>query len=141
MATTGSDVKSTVRMVHAYERIGASAILIEDRCATSAATCGHGTWRCRSAGDRASWAALAERTDPHTMIVGRTDIRRTRPGRVTGRAQRFVELAEGFRAGLRTMQTERVGRSLQGVPLLSRRSSTPGMPWPAPAAPGRWDSP
>jgi len=83
--------------------------------------------------------ALAERTDPHTMIVGRTDAYGVHGlDEALRRAQRFVELGcDGvFVAGLRTLQDfERVGRTLKGVALLSAAIfETPGMPWPTPAS-------
>jgi 2-methylisocitrate lyase-like PEP mutase family enzyme len=138
------DVKSTVRMVHAYERIGASAILIEDQLRDvkqQRADKARGVADLQAIEQKLR-AALVERTDPRTMIVGRTDAYGVHGlDEALRRAQRFVELGcEGvFVAGLRTVQDfERVGRTLSGVALLSAAIfETPGMPWPAPAALGQ----
>jgi 2-methylisocitrate lyase-like PEP mutase family enzyme len=138
------DTKATVRMVQAYERIGVGAILIEDqlrdvkqqRADTARGVCD------MQVIEQKLRAALAERTDPHTMIVGRTDAYGVHGlDEALRRAQRFAALGcEGiFVAGLRTIEDfERVGRTLRGVPLLSAALfETPGMPWPAPAALGQ----
>ena len=135
------DVKATVRMVHAYERVGAGAILIEDQLRDVKQQRAD---KARGVCDLAVIeqklrAALRERADPGTMIIGRTDAYGVDGlDEALARASRFVELGcEGiFVAGLRTLQDfERVGRALQGVPLLSAAIfETPGMPWPAPAS-------
>jgi 2-methylisocitrate lyase-like PEP mutase family enzyme len=135
------DVKATVRMVRAYERIGVGAILIEDQLRDvkqQRANMARGVAEPHVIEQKLR-AALAERTDPHTMIIGRTDAYGVHGlDEALRRAERFVQLGcEGiFVAGLRTLQElERVGRTLRGVALLSAALfETPGMPWPAPIA-------
>ena len=135
------DVKATARMVHAYEAIGVGAILIEDQLRDvkqQRADSARGVAELNVI-EQKLLVALAERTDPHTMIVGRTDAYGVHGlDEALRRAQRFVELGcDGvFVAGLRTLQDfERVGRTLKGVALLSAAIfETPGMPWPTPAA-------
>lgn len=134
------DVKATVRMVHAYEQIGVGAILIEDQLRDvkqQRADSARGVAEPQVI-EQKLCAALAERAYPHTMIVGRTDAYGVHGlDEALRRARRFVDLGcDGiFVAGLRTLQDfERVGRTLNGVALLSAAIfETPGMPWPAPA--------
>ena len=138
------DVKATVRMVHAYETIGVGAILIEDQLRDvkqQRADKARGVAEAHVIEQKLR-AALAERTEPHTMIIGRTDAYGVHGlDEALRRAQQFAELGcDGvFVAGLRTMQDfERVGETLRGVPLLSAAIfETPGMPWPTPVALGQ----
>jgi 2-methylisocitrate lyase-like PEP mutase family enzyme len=133
------DVKSVARMIELYEQIGVSAILIEDQQRE------HKQQRAdRALGvvDRAIieaklHVALAERRNPNTFIVGRTD-----SFGVLGldealrRAQRFLKLGvDGvFVAGLKSIADyERVGRELRGARLSAAIFETEGMPWPMPA--------
>jgi 2-methylisocitrate lyase-like PEP mutase family enzyme len=138
------DVKATVRMVRAYERIGVGAILIEDQLRDVKQQRAD---KARGVAEPAVIeqklrAALAERSAPDMMIIGRTDAYGVHGlDEALRRAQRFVDLGcEGiFVAGLRSPQDfERVGRTLRGVPLLSAAIfEIPGMPWPTPVALGQ----
>jgi 2-methylisocitrate lyase-like PEP mutase family enzyme len=135
------DVKATVRMVHAYEDIGVGGILIEDQQRDVKQQRAD---KARSVAERPVIeqklrAALAERRSADTLIIGRTDAYGVHGlDEALQRAMRFVELGcEGvFVAGLRTLDDfERVGRTLNGVPLLSAALfETPGTPWPSPRA-------
>src|SRR5450432_194306 len=133
------DVKSVARMIELYEQIGVSAILIEDQQRE------HKQQRAdRALGvvDRAVIegklrVALAERRNPDTFIVGRTD-----SAGVLGldealrRAERFLKIGVDavFIAGLKSMADyERVGRELKGARLSAAIFETEGMPWPTPA--------
>lgn len=134
------DVKATVRMVRAYEAVGVGAILIEDQLRDlkqQRADKARGVAEAEVIEQKLR-AALAERNHRHTIIIGRTDAYGVHGlDEALRRAHRFVELGcEGvFVAGLRQLDDfERVGRALQGVPLLSAALfETPGMPWPRPA--------
>ena len=133
------DVKSVARMIALYEEIGVRAILIEDQQRE------HKQQRAdRALGvvDRAVIegklkVALAERRDPETFIVGRTDALGVLGlDEALRRAERFARLGvDGvFVAGLKSMADyERVGRELRGVRLSAAVFENAGMPWPTPA--------
>ena len=133
------DVKSVARMIALYEQIGVRAILIEDQQRE------HKQQRAdRALGvvDRAVIevklkVALAERRDPDTFIVGRTDALGVLGlDEALRRAERFARLGvDGvFVAGLKSMADyERVGRELRGVRLSAAVFESAGMPWPTPA--------
>jgi len=133
------DVKSVARMISLYEALGVGAILIEDQ---------QGDKKQQRA-DRALGVvdrvvieaklrvALAERRNPDTFIVGRTDsLGLLGLDEAIRRAEAFARLgADGvFIAGIKTMADyERVGRELRGVRLSAAVFETAGMPWPTPA--------
>lgn len=81
--------------------------------------------------------ALAERRDPDTFIVGRTDAFGVLGlDEALRRAERFARLGvDGvFVAGLKSMADyERVGRELRGTRLSAAVFESAGMPWPTPA--------
>lgn len=137
------DVKATVRMVHAYEAIGVGGILIEDQLRDvkqQRADKAHSVAELPVIEQKLR-AALAERRNADTLIIGRTDAYGVHGlDHAVHRATRFVDLGcEGvFVAGLRTLDDfERVGRELRGVSLLSAALfETPGTPWPSPAVLG-----
>jgi 2-methylisocitrate lyase-like PEP mutase family enzyme len=133
------DVKSVARMVELYETIGVGAILIEDQRSD----------RKQQRADRALGVvdrdviegklrvALAERRNPDTFIVGRTDsLGVAGMDEALRRGEAFARLGcDGvFIAGIKTMADyERVGRELRGVRLSAAVFETSGMPWPSPA--------
>ena len=133
------DVKSVARMVNLYEAIGVGAILIEDQRGD----------RKQQRADRALGVvdrgvieaklrvALAERRNPDTFIVGRTDsLGVAGLDEALRRAEAFARLGcDGvFIAGIKTIADyERVGRELSGVRLSAALFETSGMPWPSPA--------
>jgi len=132
-------VKNVARMVELYESIGVGAILIEDQQGE----------RKQQRADRALGVvdrvvietklrvALAERRDPDTYIVGRTDaLGLLGLDEALRRGEAFAKLGcDGvFIAGIKTMDDyERVGRELRGVRLSAAVFETAGMPWPSPA--------
>jgi len=125
--------------VELYEAIGVGAILIEDQQGD----------RKQQRADRALGVvdravietklrvALAERRDPDTYIVGRTDaLGLLGLDEALRRGEAFAKLGcDGvFIAGIKTMDDyERVGRELRGVRLSAAVFETAGMPWPSPA--------
>jgi 2-methylisocitrate lyase-like PEP mutase family enzyme len=133
------DVKSVARMIEQYEQIGVGAILIEDQQRE------HKQQRAdRALGvvDRAVIEgklriALAERRNPDTFVIGRTDaLGLLGLDEALRRAERFLKLGcDGiFIAGLKTMPDyERVGRELRGARLSAAIFESSGMPWPTPA--------
>jgi 2-methylisocitrate lyase-like PEP mutase family enzyme len=133
------DVKSVARMIALYEEIGVRGILIEDQQRE------HKQQRADKAlgvVDRAAIelklkVALAERRDPDTFIVGRTDALGVLGlDEALRRAERFAKLGvDGvFVAGLKSMPDyERVGRELRGTHLSAAVFESAGMPWPTPA--------
>ncbi|MET0916814.1 MAG: isocitrate lyase/PEP mutase family protein, partial [Burkholderiales bacterium] len=133
------DVKSVARMVGLYETLGVGAILIEDQQADKKQQRAD---RALGVVDRAVIesklrVALAERRNPDTFIVGRTDsLGLLGLDEAIRRAEGFVRLGvDGvFIAGIKTMADyERVGRELRGVRLSAAVFETAGMPWPSPA--------
>jgi 2-methylisocitrate lyase-like PEP mutase family enzyme len=133
------DVKSVARMIELYEQIGVGAILIEDQQRE------HKQQRAdRALGvvDRGVIegklrVALAERRNPETFIIGRTDsLGLLGLDEALRRAERFLQLGcDGiFIAGLKTIPDyERVGRELRGARLSAAIFESSGMPWPTPA--------
>jgi 2-methylisocitrate lyase-like PEP mutase family enzyme len=115
------DVKAVVRMVRAYEALGAGGVLIEDQERT----------RKQQRADRAQGvveeaviegklrAAAAARSDGAMLIIGRTDaVGPLGLDAALRRAERFLGAgADGvFVAGLRTPEDHaRVGRALRGT--------------------------
>jgi 2-methylisocitrate lyase-like PEP mutase family enzyme len=133
------DVKSVARTIELYEDIGVGAILIEDQERD----------RKQQRADRALGVvdraviesklrvALAERRNPATFIVGRTDsFGLLGLDEAIRRAEQFLALGvDGvFIAGLKSLADyERVGRELRGARLSAAIFETEGMPWPTPA--------
>ena len=132
------DVKSVVRTVEVYERLGVGGILIEDQQRE------HKQQRAdqaRGVADAAVIeqklrAAMAARSTADTMIIGRTDaLGVLGMDEALRRASRFIELGVDavFVAGIKSMADyERVGRALRGALLSAAIFETPGMPWPTP---------
>jgi 2-methylisocitrate lyase-like PEP mutase family enzyme len=133
------DLKSVVRTVEAYERLGVGGILLEDqrrerkqpRAEAAKGVC-----------DRAEIAqklraALGARQDPETLIIGRTDAYGALGlDEALARAEHFLALGvDGvFVAGLRTAdEYARVGRTLQGATLSAAVFEGIGTPWLTPA--------
>ena len=128
------DVKSVARMVRTYEDIGVGAILIEDqqrehkqqRADRALGIADRGVIEAKLR------VALAERSNPQTFIIGRTDAAVFAGlDEALLRAERFLALGvDGvFVAGLRAMEDyERVGRELRGARLSAALFETPGMP-------------
>ena len=133
------DVKSVARMIRVYEDIGVGGILIEDQQRE------HKQQRAEKALGIVDLAvieaklvtAMAERRNPDTFIIGRTDAAGFAGlDEALRRGERFARLGvDGvFVAGLRSMEDyARVGRELAGVRLSAALFETPGMPWPTPA--------
>jgi len=133
------DVKSIARMIENYEQIGVGAILIEDQQRE------HKQQRADRALGVVDQAviesklriALAERRNPDTFIIGRTDsLGLLGMDEALRRAERFLKLGvDGvFIAGLKSIPDyERVGRELRGAKLSAAIFETSGMPWPTPA--------
>ena len=133
------DVKSVARMIELYEQIGVSAILIEDQQRE------HKQQRAdhavgivdRTIIEAKLRVALAERSNPNTFIIGRTDSYGVLGlDEALRRAERFLKLGvDGvFVAGLKSIADyERVGRELRGARLSAAIFETAGMPWPTPA--------
>jgi 2-methylisocitrate lyase-like PEP mutase family enzyme len=133
------DVKSVARTMRLYEDIGVGGILIEDQHRD------HKQQRAERARgivdlpviEAKLRIALAERRNPDTFVVGRTDAAGLSGlDEALRRAEAFLRLGvDGvFIAGLRTMEDyERVGRELRGAMLSAALFETPGMPWPTPA--------
>ena len=133
------DVKSVARTIELYEQIGVSAILIEDQRRE------HKQQRAdralgvvdRSIIEAKLRVALAERSNPNTFIIGRTDSYGVLGlDEALRRAERFLNLGvDGvFIAGLKSIADyERVGRELRGARLSAAIFETVGMPWPTPA--------
>jgi len=132
------DVKSVVRTIELYERLGVGGILIEDQQRE------HKQQRADQARGVADVAvieqklraAMAARSGPATMIIGRTDsLGVFGMDEALRRATRFVEIGVDavFVAGIKTMADyERVGNALRGAVLSAAIFETPGMPWPTP---------
>jgi 2-methylisocitrate lyase-like PEP mutase family enzyme len=132
------DVKSVVRTIEVYERLGVGGVLIEDQQRE------HKQQRADQAKGVADAAvieqklraAMAARSTPATMIIGRTDALGVfGMDEALRRASRFVELGVDavFVAGIKSMADyERVGRALRGAVLSAAIFETPGMPWPTP---------
>ncbi|MCC7047861.1 MAG: isocitrate lyase/PEP mutase family protein [Alphaproteobacteria bacterium] len=133
------DVKSTARTVADYEAIGVGGLLIEDQHRD----------RKQQRADKAAAVvdeaviqqklrtALAVRSGPETLIIGRTDAYGALGlDAALRRAERFLKLGvDGvFIAGLRTPEDyTRVGKTLNGAILLAAMFEGSGTPWIAPA--------
>ena len=137
------DVKSVARMIGLYEAMGVGGILIEDQRNDKKQQRAD---RALGVVDRAVIetklrVALAERRNPHTFIVGRTDsLGLLGLDEAIRRAERFARLGvDGvFIAGIKSMADyERVGRELRGIKLSAAVFETAGMPWPSPAELGQ----
>lgn len=117
------DVKSVARTVRAYEKMGAAALLLEDQ--KSPKRCGHMAGKEVIAAEdmvRKIRAAVAERSDPDTFIMARTDA-----GAVEGldaalkRAEQYLNAgADGLfvEAPKTVEELERVGKTFD-VPQLA----------------------
>jgi 2-methylisocitrate lyase-like PEP mutase family enzyme len=132
------DVKSVVRTVEVYERLGVGGILIEDQQREQKqqrADQAKGVCDLAMIEQKLS-AAIAARGTPATMIIGRTDaLGVLGMDEALRRASRYVELGVDavFVAGIKSMADyERVGRELRGTLLSAAIFETPGMPWPTP---------
>lgn len=132
------DVRSVVRMVEAYERIGVGGILIEDQLRERKQQRAD---KALGIADRAVIegklkAALAARRHPDTLIIGRTDAYGfAGMAEALRRAERFLALGvDGvFVAGLQSLADyATVGETLRGATLSAALFETPGMPWPTP---------
>ncbi len=133
------DAKSIVRTVHAYERIGASGLLIEDQDRD------HKQQRADKAAsvvdqtviEAKLQAALAARTRPETFVVGRTDAYGPLGlDAAMRRAERFLKLGvDGiFVAGLKTeADYRRVGAAFKGAFISAAMFEGGDTPWLAPA--------
>lgn len=133
------DVKSVVRTVRAYERLGVGGLLLEDQDRD----------RKQQRADKAAAvvdetvieqklrAALGSRDSSETFIIGRTDAYGALGlDAALRRAERFLALgADGvFVAGLRTESDyERVGATFKGSFLSAAMFEGGGTPWLAPA--------
>ena len=110
------DVKNVVRTVQSYERMGVSAILIEDQQWPK--RCGHMSGKKIIPIELAEAkirAATSERLDPETWILARTDARQVHDlDEAMRRAERYIRAgADGiFIEAPRTVQElERIGRA------------------------------
>lgn len=132
------DVKSTVRTLHAYEALGVGGLLIEDqdrdrkqqRAEKSAAVAPEAVIEAKLR------AALSERRNPQTFIVGRTDAYGALGlDAALRRAERFLDLGvDGlFIAGLRTeADYARVGATFKGSFLSAAMFEGGDTPWLTP---------
>lgn len=133
------DVKSVVRTVQAYERLGVGGILIEDQRRERKQPRAEAAKGVSERGEIATKlrAALAARQDPDTMIIGRTDAYGALGlDEALARADEFLRLGvDGvFIAGLKTADDyARVGRTLQGATLSAAVFEGVGTPWLTPA--------
>ena len=115
------DVKNVVSTVQAYERMGVSAILIEDQAWPK--RCGHMVGKKVVAIELAEAkirAAVSERLDKETWILARTDARQVYDlEEAIRRAERYIKAgADGiFVEAPRTVaELERLGKLFKGVP-------------------------
>jgi 2-methylisocitrate lyase-like PEP mutase family enzyme len=132
------DVKAVARMVEAYEALGVGGILIEDQERSQKQQRAD---RARGVVDRAVIeqklrAALAARSNPSTLVIGRTDaVGILGLEEALRRAEGFLRAGvDGvFVAGLRTPEHyERVGRELRGTFLSAALFEGGDTPWLAP---------
>jgi 2-methylisocitrate lyase-like PEP mutase family enzyme len=133
------DLKSVARTIGLYEDIGVGAILIEDQQRE------HKQQRAdralgvvdRDVIEAKLRVALAERKNPATFVIGRTDAAGLLGlDEALHRAESFLRIGvDGvFIAGLKTLDDyERVGRKLRGARLSAAVFETAAMPWPTPA--------
>ena len=129
------DAKSVARMVHAYEALGVGGFLLEDqqrdhkqqRADKAAAVVDMSVMEAKIR------TALAERGNPETFVIGRTDAYGALGlDEAIRRAKRYRDIgADGvFVAGLRTVSDyERVGRELSGGFLSAAMFEVGGSPW------------
>jgi 2-methylisocitrate lyase-like PEP mutase family enzyme len=133
------DVKSTIRTLHAYEALNVGGLLIEDqerdrkqqRAEKSSAVAPEGVIEGKLR------AALAERMNPQTFIVGRTDAYGALGlDAALRRAERFLKVGvDGiFVAGLRTeAEYARVGAAFKGSFMSAAMFEGGDTPWLTPA--------
>ena len=110
------DVKNVVHTVQSYERMGVSAILIEDQQWPK--RCGHMTGKKVIPVEQAEAkirAATSERLDPETWILARTDARQVHDlDEAIRRAERYLRAgADGIfiEAPRSVQELERIGRA------------------------------
>ena len=115
------DVKNVVHTVQSYERMGVSAILIEDQAWPK--RCGHMAGKKVVPTEMAVAkirAAVSERLDRETWILARTDARQVYDlDEAIRRAERYIEAgADGIfvEAPRSVAELERLGRCFKGVP-------------------------
>ena len=136
------DVKSVVRTVEIYERLGAGAILLEDQRRERKQPRAEGAKGVVDEAEIAQKlrAAMQARADSETLIIGRTDAYGALGlDAAIRRAERFLALGiDGvFVAGLRRAdEYERVGRTLNGAMLSAAVFEGVDTPWLTPAALG-----
>ena len=131
------DVKNVVHTVQSYERMGVSAILIEDQQWPK--RCGHMVGKKvvpTEIAEAKIRAACSERINPETWILARTDARAVYDlDEAMRRAERYVRAgADGIfiEAPQSIDELTRVGRAFQGVPqianMLEGGGQTPVLP-------------
>jgi 2-methylisocitrate lyase-like PEP mutase family enzyme len=131
------DVKNVVHTVQSYERMGVSAILIEDQQWPK--RCGHMVGKKvvpTEVAEAKIRAATAERINRETWILARTDARAVYDlDEAMRRAERYIRAgADGIfiEAPQTVEELERVGRAFQGVPqianMLEGGGQTPVVP-------------
>jgi 2-methylisocitrate lyase-like PEP mutase family enzyme len=115
------DVKNVVHTIHAYERMGVSAILIEDQQWPK--RCGHMAGKKVVPAELAVAkikAACAERLTPETWILARTDARQVHDlDEAMRRADAFIKAGcDGIfiEAPRSVDELMRIGKAFQGVP-------------------------
>src|SRR5262245_39156437 len=112
------DVKNVTRTIQTYERMGASAIFIEDQVAPK--RCGHMAGKDvvpAEAMERKIRAAAAARENPDTFLIARTDARAVHGlDEALRRAERYVRAgADGIfvEAPLDVEELARIGREVE----------------------------
>ena len=112
------DVKNVTRTIRTYERMGASAIFIEDQVAPK--RCGHMAGKDvipAEAMERKIRAAAAARENPDTFLIARTDARAVHGlDEALRRAERYVKAgADGIfvEAPLNVEELARIGREVE----------------------------
>lgn len=115
------DVKNVVHTVQSYERLGVSAILIEDQAWPK--RCGHMVGKKVVPTELAEAkirAATSERLNPETWILARTDARAVYDlDEAIRRAERYIKAgADGIfvEAPRSVAELERIGSCFKGVP-------------------------
>lgn len=115
------DVKNAVHTVQSYERMGVSAILIEDQAWPK--RCGHMVGKKVVPTELAEAkikAATSERLNPETWILARTDARAVYDlDEAIRRAERYIKAgADGIfvEAPRSVAELERLGKCFKGVP-------------------------
>lgn len=136
------DVKSVALTVASYERLGVGGILIEDQRRDRKQPRAEGAKGVVDMPEMTAKlrAAMAARSDPETLIIGRTDAYGALGlDAAIERAHAFVALGVDaiFVAGLRREEEyARVGRELAGATLSAAVFEGVGTPWLTPAALG-----